>query len=832
MGAFMTNDTDPAGVVDGCDSSSTSLFDSSSYPFADVIPIDKACVSTFACRGASFSFQVLMNTACNNVSFNCKYFNGDKSDNYTLVFNQTMDVGPLRAYSSKCTVLCKHGYCDDVTCKCDQGYKGNDCSQCDIGYEAPSNGSSLCQDINECVRDTSIQCQEHSTCFNTPGSYQCRCIDGFEMSGSDCIDINECEKNKDICGTSLCENTVGSYVCQCRPGYTYISSNNSCLDIDECETGTSVCGEGFVCKNIDGSYACVCSHDSMAAECQSFPTVSRVQSIGHGQVLIEGTGSNLTGSPYSPGNYFDLPVLFKINNVSKIVGTFKGPFIESVISAPTDGGLIQVNVTGLEATDGKNITMVIGEYDCNVTVINTNLVGCQVPQGWATPLSMVLTSNGQYSTGNKQFEYLPPSISFLSSLPQRGGNLTIDGSSFGSNQSTSPSTNISDLVSVSVSGRPVADPMILLYEQEYKCDNETCSNNGYCIFGVCNCNTNWTGHYCNETYSSSEGDNNNGWLVIPSNSTPTSTITSDSTTSYEINICEIKELGPDSDQPFVDYDLKNFNWTKTNMSSTNQWRYQLVLPNSAVLDVYITQSADASQFTFGNVQMSTSRNSLKYTISITDWPFESKSNHLELVFQSETFVKEVPAGCQQQPSITEYGTNNNGSNSGANSKTNNNTSPELLWFKTSDGMSTLFARFLNKGILDGVWKTIRFSSVSNGTSLSPSTTTSSSSTSTGLVGISLLVPYFAKNCTVDPDYTLIINPTNEQQLNCNPTSSILDNSIFLSSAIVILVFIAAAAIGSLTWYLIKQKQRARGEEFTDQNFDGASPPPGPSQISY
>nr|DBA30093.1 TPA: hypothetical protein GDO54_006119 [Pyxicephalus adspersus] len=66
------------------------------------------------------------------------------------------------------------------------------------------------------------------TCENTIGSYKCRCSDGYISISSTCVDKNECNETKNICGhNAKCENTVGSYKCNCLDGYRSIS--NTCV---------------------------------------------------------------------------------------------------------------------------------------------------------------------------------------------------------------------------------------------------------------------------------------------------------------------------------------------------------------------------------------------------------------------------------------------------------------------------------------------------------------------------------------------------------------------------------------------------------------------------
>ena len=40
-------------------------------------------------------------------------------------------------------------------------------------------------DIDECARDID-DCNEHAACTNTPGSFECRCNDGYIGDGVNC----------------------------------------------------------------------------------------------------------------------------------------------------------------------------------------------------------------------------------------------------------------------------------------------------------------------------------------------------------------------------------------------------------------------------------------------------------------------------------------------------------------------------------------------------------------------------------------------------------------------------------------------------------------------
>jgi len=41
-------------------------------------------------------------------------------------------------------------------------------------------------DRNECTESTNGGCSAHSSCKNTPGSYECPCHTGYKLQGSIC----------------------------------------------------------------------------------------------------------------------------------------------------------------------------------------------------------------------------------------------------------------------------------------------------------------------------------------------------------------------------------------------------------------------------------------------------------------------------------------------------------------------------------------------------------------------------------------------------------------------------------------------------------------------
>ncbi|XP_013368278.1 PREDICTED: matrilin-2 [Chinchilla lanigera] len=94
-------------------------------------------------------------------------------------------------------------------------------------------------------------------CINTPGSYVCRCKQGYILNA----DQETC-RIQDLCALEdhaceqLCVNVPGSFVCQCYSGYSLAEDGKRCVAVDYC--GSEDHGCEHTCINADGSYSCKC----------------------------------------------------------------------------------------------------------------------------------------------------------------------------------------------------------------------------------------------------------------------------------------------------------------------------------------------------------------------------------------------------------------------------------------------------------------------------------------------------------------------------------------------------------------------------------------------
>lgn len=171
-----------------------------------------------------------------------------------------------------------------------QNLEGGYRCSCPEKYQARGTPEMGCEraavDI-DCAGD--FDCTSNAQCLN--GTCQCRL--GYQISGVECVDVDECAGSgrlqqvavkaftrlqaaanlsslaASLCGPEAeCRNTDGSYRCECRAGYEKLeagSATGRCRDVDECGR-SQPCGPNSSCFNTEGAFKCACNDGFVPAD--------------------------------------------------------------------------------------------------------------------------------------------------------------------------------------------------------------------------------------------------------------------------------------------------------------------------------------------------------------------------------------------------------------------------------------------------------------------------------------------------------------------------------------------------------------------------------------
>ncbi|XP_067940061.1 nidogen-like [Watersipora subatra] len=112
------------------------------------------------------------------------------------------------------------------------------------------------EDDNVCA---SNNCHYNAVCVPKGNSYTCTCKQGYEGSGRDCTDLDECATGANTCSPlAICRNTDGGYICTCTAGYSgdgyYCAieeERKSCRDM--------TCHQNAYCEQRGDQVFCICN---------------------------------------------------------------------------------------------------------------------------------------------------------------------------------------------------------------------------------------------------------------------------------------------------------------------------------------------------------------------------------------------------------------------------------------------------------------------------------------------------------------------------------------------------------------------------------------------
>ncbi|KAM9999408.1 hypothetical protein ACTFIY_008922 [Dictyostelium cf. discoideum] len=286
------------------------------------------------------------------------------------------------------------------------------------------------------------------------------------------------------------------------------------------------------------------------------------------------------------------------------------------------------------------------------------------------------------------------------------------------------------------------------YENKFvKCPGKAnyCSGNGICKSnGECQCNSGWTSFDCSIAFN----NNNNSSRTPPSNSEidtnsgGTNIINQD--VKFQIYLKTLKEINYQG-RIIKEHQLQNnWNLNSTNLTN-NQYKFsQKLIENKSTTVISLIEEVvdpDGKEYRFAGTSFKLNQGSIKFTISIHNYSFQSNLNTLQLDLISIV----------DQPTIT---TNDNYDNE-CNSKSieigtsNLNDLSNFNYIKISKNNKILEGRFINKVVSDG-----------RATFFSTSITNNSNS-----IIVSFNLPHCKSECIIDPDFSLIVSPDFKSECN-------------------------------------------------------------------
>ncbi|VDI67896.1 Hypothetical predicted protein [Mytilus galloprovincialis] len=319
-------------------------------------------------------------STCSNIagSFKCSCTIGQFLDND----RRTCSDCDQFHWGENCNNTCNCGSgaerCDSITgCLCKPGWQGTTCDA----------------DINECNGvvnpcDTSF----NQRCVNTPGTFVCKCVAGYQNETGTCTDVNECDNNP--CD-QLCTNTDGSFTCNCRTGFTK-DANEKCQDINECDTTLNKCDQN--CLNTPGSYKCSCNDGYLLS-----PTDQRKCTIKTQCSSLNCTNPGTCAVQYDGSEYCTCPAGFNLTMTDNVTGICKNidecetsnPCADKCIDK-TPGYKCSCTKNGTKLdSDAQSCTACAeGEWgqncaeNCTCVIANTNFCNntegsCNCKTGWA-----------------------------------------------------------------------------------------------------------------------------------------------------------------------------------------------------------------------------------------------------------------------------------------------------------------------------------------------------------------------------------------------------------------------------------------------------------------
>ncbi|KAK5581309.1 hypothetical protein RB653_001340 [Dictyostelium firmibasis] len=442
---------------------------------------------------------------------------------------------------------------------------------------------------------------------------------------------------------------------------------------------------------------------------------------------------------------------FKIPNINTTLKIdILPPTVNFVLVNPYANLGYQFYILGYgTSTFGYYSNVTFDNYECIIISLATGSIKCVVyqPQMPEKTYKITIFNNQTKLTGTSLYklERLYPFIISVNPSTEKGGLISLYGS-FGPNvtfvsviigdQTCQNVTFDSSLIQCTIGPGTgvhsvyikvndvnwIGNNLFTFLVKDPGCpgDNKQCNGNGDCISGICFCYKGFGGIKCSNVLETQ--------VDVKKNDTLTEMIKNGY--SFGFSIKDIREID------FTGKVVRQHNFTKWELSSDStiqKWTYINKYKNSIISYTIENIIGKTKNYSFAGETITLQPGSLKLSANISNWEYLGSLNTLQLQIESSVKAQEKNE-CEQKSDIQ---------------STNNGAS--LNYITIQKDKNVFSGRFIDKVVSDG---RPTFSRVS----ISELTQDS--------ITVSLSLPY-CKECLIDPDFSVMINPDSTSYNSCN-----------------------------------------------------------------
>ncbi|KAN0042918.1 hypothetical protein ACTA71_010550 [Dictyostelium dimigraforme] len=366
-----------------------------------------------------------------------------------------------------------------------------------------------------------------------------------------------------------------------------------------------------------------------------------------------------------------------------------------------------------------------------------------------------------------------------------------------SSPTNSPSISPTDSPSISPTYSPTQSPIItpIPTNPPQKCiGNPECggSNQGYCSNTGCVCYSPYVGIDClskiiivpppvaNSSNPNVEIPTNNNNNNGNNNQNPNNV--DEITFKSLISIVSLRELDYNS-KPILNYTFEKWELGEIDQFK-NQYFTNIITGSNTITNVTVTIEwfNQTKSIQFANQNLTMNPSTLKYTVEITLYNFQSQLNTLQLVMSASLESSKTNDVCSSK----QFGNTSNGDDSN--------------YLKVQVDDHSVYGRFIKRALVDGNARSIE--NVLLDSTFNP---IESSYQSQAFIGIE--IPNFKQSAIIDPDFSILLSSSSDQDSNsiCSKSKNGLSGTKIAGIAIGCAAFAAVALISTI--YFIKKKKQ-------------------------